>query len=202
MKKLNTVLAASALGLVAAQSQAALLSISVESTNVTSGAVTGSIESTGTGTLDDVTGAINWSSTVLAETNAGPGGIITATGAFITTDTFLQLTSAPDANGILSGTQVATTIACTESGTGLLFTTCGNQPVGSVVTTPVTIQALGNEFSYTTTSVTGEGGTAVTIVASTTITVGGPVSEVPVPAAAWLFGSALVGLAGIGRKRK
>lgn len=27
-------------------------------------------------------------------------------------------------------------------------------------------------------------------------------SEVPVPAAAWLFGSALVGLAGIGRKRK
>ncbi|WP_200821412.1 VPLPA-CTERM sorting domain-containing protein [Oceanicoccus sp. KOV_DT_Chl] len=31
--------------------------------------------------------------------------------------------------------------------------------------------------------------------------VGGPVSEVPVPAAAWLFGSALVGLAGIGRKR-
>lgn len=28
------------------------------------------------------------------------------------------------------------------------------------------------------------------------------VSEVPVPAAAWLFGSALVGLAGVGRKRK
>jgi hypothetical protein len=27
-------------------------------------------------------------------------------------------------------------------------------------------------------------------------------SAVPVPAAAWLFGSALVGLAGIGRKRK
>ena len=29
-----------------------------------------------------------------------------------------------------------------------------------------------------------------------------PVNPVPVPAAAWLFGSALVGLAGIGRKRK
>jgi hypothetical protein len=29
-----------------------------------------------------------------------------------------------------------------------------------------------------------------------------PVSEVPVPAAAWLFGSALLGLAGVGRKRK
>ena len=27
-------------------------------------------------------------------------------------------------------------------------------------------------------------------------------SNVPVPAAAWLFGSALVGLAGVGRKRK
>ena len=32
--------------------------------------------------------------------------------------------------------------------------------------------------------------------------VDGTVSAVPVPAAAWLFGSALVGLAGIGRKRK
>jgi hypothetical protein len=29
-----------------------------------------------------------------------------------------------------------------------------------------------------------------------------PVAAVPVPAAAWLFGSALLGLAGIGRKRK
>ncbi len=29
-----------------------------------------------------------------------------------------------------------------------------------------------------------------------------PVSEVPVPAAAWLFGSALLGLAGVGRNRK
>jgi hypothetical protein len=28
------------------------------------------------------------------------------------------------------------------------------------------------------------------------------VNPVPVPAAAWLFGSALVGLAGVGRKRK
>ena len=31
---------------------------------------------------------------------------------------------------------------------------------------------------------------------------GAPVSEIPVPAAAWLFGSALVGLIGINRKRQ
>jgi len=30
----------------------------------------------------------------------------------------------------------------------------------------------------------------------------GPVSEVPIPAAAWLFGSGLLGLAGVARKRK
>jgi hypothetical protein len=30
----------------------------------------------------------------------------------------------------------------------------------------------------------------------------GPVSEVPIPAAAWLFGSALIGLGGVARKRK
>ncbi|WP_200821237.1 VPLPA-CTERM sorting domain-containing protein [Oceanicoccus sp. KOV_DT_Chl] len=35
-----------------------------------------------------------------------------------------------------------------------------------------------------------------------TLTYSFETSEVPVPAAAWLFGSALVGLAGIGRKRK
>ena len=38
-------------------------------------------------------------------------------------------------------------------------------------------------------------------IASGSIT-GGTVSAVPVPAAAWLFGSALVGLAGVGRRRK
>lgn len=32
--------------------------------------------------------------------------------------------------------------------------------------------------------------------------IGTPITAVPVPAAAWLFGSALVGLAGVGRKRK
>jgi hypothetical protein len=30
----------------------------------------------------------------------------------------------------------------------------------------------------------------------------GGVTTVPVPAAAWLFGSALIGLAGVARKRK
>ena len=36
---------------------------------------------------------------------------------------------------------------------------------------------------------------------TTTLALGDVPSPVPVPAAAWLFGSALIGLAGIGRKR-
>ena len=55
-----------------------------------------------------------------------------------------------------------------------------------------------NSWSLTFTNVqTTAGGTA-----TTTTVYGSAVSEVPVPAAAWLFGSALVGLAGLGRKRK
>lgn len=198
MKKLNIALAASALGLVAAQSNAALLPISVVSTNVTSGQVTGTTISTATGTLNDVTGELTWTATTLAETSVG-GGAILATSAYITTDTVLQFTSAPDMNGQLGAFQVATTIACTETGAGLAFTTCAAQPPGAVAQTfGIVVQGTPTGFVYSTTGTSGAG--AVTLAATTTITL--EASEIPVPAAAWLFGSALIGLAGIGRKRK
>lgn len=78
MKKLNSVLAASALALVAAQSQAAILSIEATSINVTSGATSGTLTSVATGTLDDVTGTAQWTTTSLAQTYFG-GGTLLAT---------------------------------------------------------------------------------------------------------------------------
>ncbi len=48
-------------------------------------------------------------------------------------------------------------------------------------------------------SVTAGGGTPISGTAN--LTLGGTLTPVPVPAALWLFGSGLVGLAGVGRRR-
>ena len=57
---------------------------------------------------------------------------------------------------------------------------------------------------YTITLDGASGPASAAAAAASYINFGGaePITAVPVPAAAWLFGSALVGLAGIGRKRK
>ncbi len=98
--------------------------------------------------------------------------------------------------------------------------TCTNGPAGAGGAIPNTscatfnpndMSALSSDFSFLfgvftpydiTTSisfVSTTGGTGYLLSGEGTA---GPAAAVPVPAAAWLFGSALVGLAGIGRKRK
>jgi hypothetical protein len=205
MKKLNSVLAASALALVAAQSQAALLDITVTSTNVTTGATNGNLVSVGTGTLDDVTGTATWQTTSIAQTYLGPNGTLPlATSAEIVTDNTFQFT------GLNSGILTQVTAGCTEQGVlfaDYFFATCTANPVGTtssygtgIPNFDISAIDTAGPITFTTSGTAGAGQVALNASYSIAVT-GGP-SPVPVPAAAWLFGSALVGLAGIGRKRK
>ncbi|WP_101758710.1 VPLPA-CTERM sorting domain-containing protein [Oceanicoccus sp. KOV_DT_Chl] len=192
MKKLNTVLAATALALVAAQSQAALFDVSVAISGTTSGAAiggaTGSTTGSGSGTLDTGTGVISFSSVSNATTPV--------------TNAFVYGVATVDTIGLSSST---TATDCVENG-GLL-PTCPNVPLN--VSGPIGNlsevyggSATGTGDIFTLVAV-GDQGSGITSNNSYTFTIGAEqVSEVPVPAAAWLFGSAIVGLAGIGRKRK
>ena len=99
-----------------------------------------------------------------------------------------------------------TVTSCTDIQSSWLGSVCGNTTVGdsaAFVIDPGTF-TVANQGALVGFDVTDSRGTVagnVTTVSSYTLTQAAP-SEVPVPAAAWLFGSALVGLAGIGRKRK
>ena len=61
----------------------------------------------------------------------------------------------------------------------------------------------GDFYSLSIASLTGQGGEAlVDIYDFTFVADGTSVNPVPIPAAAWLFGTALIGLVGFGRRRK
>ncbi|WP_101759882.1 VPLPA-CTERM sorting domain-containing protein [Oceanicoccus sp. KOV_DT_Chl] len=187
MKKFSVVLASTALAVVAAQSQAALLEVSLSINGTVSGAAiggaTGSITGSGMGALDSNTGIISFSSVV--------NSVTPVTNVFIhyvgTIDTIAQTTS-----------YIST--ACIEGG-GIL-PNCGGRLLGY----PEVIGHVSETFSGAASGVgdvltlvaVSDWGSGISAVTTYTFTVPNPV---PVPAAAWLFGSALVGLAGIKRKK-
>lgn len=172
----------------------------------------------GTGWLDTVTGQIHLNPTDIEITVVGGsygyvGWSQTLNGSF--SGNSFNMTGAT-VNG---GTKVCETVGssgCNADG-GL-----GAAPVALLLPqtyTPAVIDEDGNEVSpaiVTPTAVgfdfIGTGGhgqylnqdSTAPAYAITTLnfTIGSEVSQVPVPAAAWLFGSGLLGLAGVSRKRK
>ena len=196
MKKISAILTATALSVVAAQSQAALFNVSASGSTSIVGAASGSSNGSGVGILDTDTGILTFSlsSTSLTEFGAVGSGAIA-------TDLDLEIDYSFDL-GAVSGTSTAT--SCLQNG-GLVANACNNVAIGVASDAGLTAlngsyAAIGDAFSLD--GVTTAGGGAVTNTAVYSFTVDSAVSEVPVPAAAWLFGSALLGLAGVGRKRK
>lgn len=202
MKKLSTVLAASALSVVATQAAALDIVYSVDVDGTASGAATGTILGGGTSvitvdTADLTIPGIFTMDTDVASSNSTAFGSLTADISSTVTGTFDA--AAFLATGVLTITATTTVTSCTDTSPPVYGNTiCGNLPAGSSPFVPLNM-VLAPDYSVVTfdtallaTTPLGDVNT------STTYTL----TAVPVPAAAWLFGSALVGLAGIGRKRK
>ena len=177
--------AASVAALMGAQANAAQTgsTMAFSSGIVITGIATGTGAGSGTGTFDDA-GTLTISSDTF--TNI-PAFAATAT-----------VTSSTTYNGTITGTTftsdgttAADTIACT--GAALI---CGQ--LGTLPTTGV----AGTSTVFAVDINTGGGWTDVTVNGPVNLNTTSTLSPVPVPAAAWLFGSALLGLAGVSRKRK
>ena len=179
MKKINTLIAASALAVVSATSQAAILNVegTLTAWDASPSVTTYPVLPEFTGTYDTDTGAYSFTFDDF-QASVAVFGIYTAD--IFTTGTVLSGDGSVD--HLVTDTGVSNCV-----GSPLV---CGNQPTSDIFGN---ISWDGLTGTLNTTRSTAGGSS----VATYTFT-----QEVPVPAAAWLFGSALVGLAGIGRKRK
>jgi len=178
MKKLSTVLAASALAVVAAQASAASWTV------IGSGSLVGQTSTlpnstyayTGSGTDDGTTLSIS-----VAQAITNSLGLST-----ITSDISFNMTT---------GTGTSEVTACTGSPyvctAGIVGTISAYQTQNQVGTGAPSI--AWDQILVIDTGFVGLADSSSSFVATA--------SAVPVPAAAWLFGSALIGLAGVGRKR-
>lgn len=185
MKKL---LAASILAGFASVSQAAVVAITVDISGTAYATSNSAIIGTATGTYDNVTGQFTFNGTY----NAASGF------------------SNYDADAIWTGTGLSATqenTSCTHN-SGLVNACAGLAAYG-VPPLPInapydiglasnSLDAGGNGVLYSDYVVNV--GTSAEANYQVTYTISG--SPVPVPAAAWLFGSAVLGLVGVGRKRR
>jgi len=178
MKKLSTVLAASALAVVAAQASAASWTVTGSGSLVgqTSTLPNSTYAYTGAGTDDGTTLSIS-----VAQAITNSLGLST-----ITSDISFNMTT---------GTGTSEVTACTGSPyvctAGIVGTTAVYQTQNQVGTGAPSI--AWDQILVIDTGFVGLADSSSSFVATA--------SAVPVPAAAWLFGSALIGLAGVGRKR-
>jgi hypothetical protein len=184
MKKL---LAVTALTLVAASAQAAVINVAGSLDYTLNGMASVSYNPAApalAGTFDTVTGALNW--TVQDHTMS----ILIAPG-FDANIVLTNINMVGNGSSLAGGS--ATVVSCTGGAAGMICPSVGTPPTS-------------NTYTWTW---NGTNGTLTQLINGGVTQSGGntsgysfqAVQAVPVPAAAWLFGSALVGLAGIGRKR-
>jgi hypothetical protein len=173
MKTLPTMLAASALALVASQASAADYAISGVGSNTNS-----------------VTAYAN-TTNVFSGTAVLDGDIMTAQITQTSNGGFLVL----EQTRIFDVTTGVGTNEITSCGGSGASVACGGIPLGVAGWGGAVSGAYTTQFDFVSEPAEGNGNVL-------TITETMNYSAVPVPAAAWLFGSALVGLAGVSRKRK
>lgn len=107
-------------------------------------------------------------------------------------------------NSSIASTYTEVSSSCTGSGSVLGNTVCGTRgnttPEWEGLTLELTFASDLSSFSGTITAIEKSGSGLTANTTTSTYTIEG-VAEVPVPAAAWLLGSGLAGLAGIARRR-
>ncbi len=174
MNKVTTFASAAVLALAAGQASAALINVTAVITGNATGAGTSATTGSGTGVYDDVADVLTLNYTQQQDTTA-PGyavGVMELTGTVVV--------------DFGAGTAVNTPASCTSiSG----FDACFAAEIG--IANPAN-SLSGDWLAFTT----------VDSVSGATATINYAVTPVPVPAAAWLFGSGLLGLAGVARRRK
>jgi hypothetical protein len=173
MKILPTMLAASALALVASQASAADYAISGTGGNTNSVTAYANTTNTFSGTAD------------LVGTTMTANITQTSNGGFLV----LEQVRVFD---VVTGLGTNTMISCGGSGASVA---CGGIPLGEAAWAGTVSGSYTTQFDFVSAPAANNGNVL-------TITETINYSAVPVPAAAWLFGSALVGLAGVSRKRK
>lgn len=199
MKAIKTLLAVSVLAAAGAANAATIATFNVAVNGTISGALNGTLTGSGTATLDD-TGVYNQHAVI--HSVIGPG----------LSDVNLDSTSIY--SGTLTGNSLAWTTgttlinSCTPNGSlPLNGVTCSGAQPG--VTKPSTVNQNPIVFGITSvgdvTTITGTSFDSVnniTQATTFTLTATSVPAAVPVPAAAWLFGSGLLGLAGTARRRR
>ena len=141
----------------------------------------------------------------ITQTFPGVSGTVTRSMAgYFTQDAFLV-------DGDLSfhgDVSVSKAYDCVDIETFAFLSICGQNPINTrgifaIDEDSMAMTGAGDIIQFTETEISPFFWGSVTAVSNYTLTlVSMEGQEVPVPAAAWLFGSALVGLAGMGRKRK
>jgi hypothetical protein len=185
MKAIQTLLAVSILAAAGTASAATVATYNASSATTISGIASGSGTATGTASLDDsgvLTLLLNGTTVVTGFTNTTNGSTTTfngsySAGTFTPTGGSMLVTSCVDNGGAVNG--------CTFAGTGT---------VTNFITTSGSVNLSSGSINITATA-TGAN-------VATTYTLSDGVAAVPVPAAAWLFGSGLLGLAGTARRRR
>ena len=179
MNNLIKTLSIPALVIFASASQAALYDVSIDISGDISGNTTGTISGAATGTYDNISGDLVFT-----------GSLETVIPAF-NMDTIFGT------EGTINGTSGSVVYTSCDPNGGNNF--CGlttlNSPL-DVAFNSNTVDATGNGVI---TSVLSNGNSTSNITFSVSAA---PVSSVPVPAAAWLFGSALLGLGGVRRSTR
>lgn len=197
VKRLATLGGALALVLAGSAANAATIaSFTVSISGTTSGGSTGTISGSGTATLDD-SGSLTIDSVSTTVTTSRRGTTL------ISTTTDLADVFIGSFNGIdtLSGNSGTSTVnGCTDN--GARFNGCSQLTLGSptsfrTVSDPIVFNlSPGGSTSINTTIRQGRGRTATNISQVYTL------ATVPLPAAAFLFGSSLIGLAVVARSRR
>lgn len=185
MKMLAKLFAVTVTAAISSVANAALYDVSVIIDGVVSGALDGTVSGMAVGTFDSQTNDLLFS---------GAYNLVVPSIADITVGTDWVV------NG-LNGTQTGT--SCSSSGS---FDLCAGIPAFNIPPFPLntpadmglTVNTVSNGSGLLTAGFTLGSGSNLTYVDISYSLVGSPV---PVPAAAWLFGSALLGLVGAGRRR-
>ena len=196
MNKITTFGAALALALAGGAANAATIgTFDVSMSGTISGPVSGTFDGSGTGTLDDSgTLTLNYSSHS------------TTSYTDMTTDNTDVFSGTWDGVNTLSGTSGTTTSnSCQNNGgaiNGCNYLTTGQTNSYDSVSDPIVFDLnMGGTTTFEASRTDSSTG-AVSDMNFTLNTTSANVSPVPLPAAAWLFGSSLVGLGGVCRRRR
>jgi hypothetical protein len=202
MNAIKSLLAVSVLAAAGAANAASVATFDVTVSGTISGALSGTLNGTGTATLDDG-GA--YTQNAVIHSVIGPG----LSDVNLDSTTIYSGTLTGNSLAWTTGTNLINSCTIVTPGQPLNTVTCAGAQPG--VTKPSTVDQNPIVFGITSvgdvTTITGTSFDSVNnITQATTFTLtatsvpGAP--AVPVPAAAWLFGSGLLGLAGTARRRR